>query len=182
MQEPLKNQSVGPDEVDATNSLEDTGAAPDRLQELETQVKEKENKYLYLYAEFENHKKRAIKERSDLIKFGWENVARDLLESLDNLDRAIEHAPKVSDPGFAQWFAGVQMVATHFRATMERQGIRVIEAVGKDFDANFHEAMGFENSNLASGKVVRELVKGYTLHGRLLRPAKVSVSNGTPAT
>src|SRR3954463_8793821 len=72
-----------------------------KIAELEAQLREKESKYLYLYAEFENFKKRAVKERSDLLKFGWEGVAYDLLDVVDNLARAISHLPPDVDKQLA---------------------------------------------------------------------------------
>ncbi len=144
-----------------------------RITDLEAQVKEKENKYLYLYAEFENFKKRAVKERSDLIKFGWEPVARDLLQIADNLDLALQHAPANTDKNFVD---GLKMVLKNFRDTMQRQGVHLIEALEKPFDPNLHEAMGSEPSEHPEGTIVREHTKGYTLHGRLLRPSRVSVA------
>jgi molecular chaperone GrpE len=158
-------------------SQEATGNA--RLAELEAQVKEKENKYLYLYAEFENYKKRVVRERSDLIKFGWENVARELVQVIDNLERALEHVSPVTDPSLQ---AGLKMTLDHFRNTLHKQGVHVIEALDKDFDPNLHEAVGSEPSEASAGKVIRELSRGYTLHGRLLRPAQVVVSGGNQPT
>jgi molecular chaperone GrpE len=70
------------------------------------------------------------------------------------------------------------MSIAHYRKTLEKQGVRVIETAGKNFDPNFHEAMGFEKSELPSGQIVRVQALGYLLHDRLLRPAKVTVSNG----
>lgn len=149
-----------------------------RLSELEAQVKEKENKYLYLYAEFDNFKKRAVKERSDLIKFGWEPVARDLLQVVDNLERAIQHMPASTDKNLAQ---GLHMVTQQFRSTLEKQGVQPIESVEKTFDPNIHEAVASEQSDLPEGTIVKEQQRGYLLHGRLLRPAQVVVSAGKQA-
>lgn len=143
--------------------------------DLEAQTKEKENKYVYLYADFDNFKKRSIKERSDLIKFGWESVARDLLQTVDNLERALEHVPPGMDKNF---ISGIQMVLGELKTTLQKQGIERVESVGKDFDPNLHEAVGQEKSELPSGKIVREFAGGYTLHGRLLRPARVTISQG----
>jgi molecular chaperone GrpE len=152
------------------------GAIQARIQELEAQVKEKENKYLYLYADFENFKKRSIKERSDSIKFGWEPVARDLLECLDNLERALEHLPPKTDANLAE---GLKVVTQHFRATLQKQGVQPVVAQGAPFDLNLHEAVGQEPSDrVPSGHVLKEQSRGYTLHGRLLRPARVIVSGG----
>lgn len=141
---------------------------------LKEQLAESEKKYLYLYSEFETFKRRAIKERSDLIKFGWESVARDLLGVLDNLDRALGYAPEGLDKNFLQ---GLEMVASDFSSTLEKQGVKEIEALEKPFDPHFHEAVGQEASeNHAEGTVIQEQQKGFTLHGRLLRPSKVIVS------
>jgi molecular chaperone GrpE len=146
-----------------------------RIAELEAQLKEEKNRYLYLYAELENFKKRAIKERSDVLKFGWEPVARELIQILDNFERALEHLPEGTQPTLAE---GLQMIASQFRSTLGKQGVQPIEAVGKPFDPNLHEAMGQEVADTPAGTVVREHQKGYTLHGRLLRPARVAVSLG----
>lgn len=141
----------------------------------EEQLKEKENKYLYLYAEFENYKKRAVKERSDLLKFGWENPARQILEVLDNLNRAVTHAPSTTDKTLLD---GLHMILDQFEAVLEKQGVKEIDTVNQNFDPNLHEAMGFEPSTQPSGTVTKELTTGYTLHGRLLRAARVIVSSG----
>lgn len=155
-------------------------AAPEAApqDDLQAQLKEKEAKYVYLYAEFENYKKRAIKERSDLLKFGIENAARDLLQVVDNLERALAHAPAATDKNLIE---GLKMVVSQFQATLQRQGITLLTAVGQAFDPNLHEAVGQEPSNSPAGTVVREELKGYTLHGRLLRPARVVISSGVQA-
>lgn len=147
-----------------------------RIQELEAQVKEKEQKYLYLYADFDNFKRRQIKERSDLLKFGWESLARDLLQVVDNLERALEHMPPTTEKTLSD---GIHMVLSQFRATLNKQGVQLVETSAKPFDPNLHEAVGQEPSPAhPAGTVVREQLKGYTLHGRLLRPARVIVSGG----
>ncbi len=161
-----------------------TASAPENLeiqglqkeiQDLETQIKEKEARYVYLYAEFENFKKRSIKERSELIKYGWESVARDLLQTADNLERAMAHVPAGTDQNFMQ---GLSMVLNQFRSSLQKQGVEVIDSLEKQFDPNFHEAVGQEPSPLPSGVITREHARGYTLHGRLLRPAQVVLSSG----
>lgn len=172
-----ENPAVSP-EAQAQTAETPTSALEKRVAELEAQVKEKEGKYLYLYADFENSKKRAIKERSDLIKYGWENVARDLLQVVDNLDRAVEHIPTGTDANFA---AGLKMIATQFKAAMQKQGVEEVSSVAKPFDPNLHEAVGQEPSEQPEGSISKELSKGYTLHGRLLRPARVLVSSGQGA-
>jgi molecular chaperone GrpE len=148
-----------------------------RIQTLEAELKEEKNKFLYLYADFENHKKRVVKERSDLLKFGWEKVARDLLPVMDNLERAVEFMPESTDKNLKQ---GIEMVLSQFRGTLEKQGVSIITTENQDFNPEIHEAMTQEPSPLPSGKITRSLEKGYLLHGRLLRAAKVVISLGTP--
>jgi molecular chaperone GrpE len=146
-----------------------------RIEDLEVQLKEEKNKFLYLYADFENYKKRAIKERSDAMKFGWEGVARDLIEVSDNLERALSHVPAGTDKNLSD---GLNMILSQFRTTMQKQGVHTMETVGKVFDPEFHEAIGQEPSDKPSGTITREQLKGYTIHGRLLRPANVIISTG----
>ncbi len=146
-----------------------------RIQQLEAQLKEKDNKYLYLYAEFENFKKRAVKERSDAIKFGWENVARELLQVADNLERGLAHMPEGTDKNLAE---GLKMTLNQFRSAMQKQGVAPIESVGQPFNPELHDAVGQEPSDKPQGTITQEQLKGYTLHGRLLRPASVVVSSG----
>ena len=147
-----------------------------QLEDTAKQLEEK-NKYLYLYADFDNFKKRAVKERSELIKFGWESVARELLGVLDNLDLALAHVPPGADKN---WVDGLRMVAQQFQATLEKQGVTPVRAQG--FDPNLHEAVGQENSDQPAGTIIKEHSRGYLLHGRLLRPARVVVSSGNSAS
>jgi molecular chaperone GrpE len=157
-------------------------AEAQKIQELETQVKEKEQKYVYLYADFDNYKKRMVKERSDLLKFGWESCARELLEVIDNLERALAHMPKSADSSEAKSHKtledGLKMVLNQFRATLEKQGVQTIKTEVQAFDPNLHEAVGQEDSEHPQGHIVREETKGYMMHGRLLRPSRVIVSSG----
>ncbi len=150
----------------------------DPIQELEKKLREAEQKYIYLYAEFENYKKRAIKERQDTIKFGWENVATSLLEVLDNFNRALAFAKPDSDPGL---LSGLKMVSQQFQSTLEKQGVAEIVTTNQAFNPELHEGVGQIPSSAAVGSIVQEVQKGYTLHGRLLRPSRVLVSSGEAA-
>lgn len=146
-----------------------------RVQELELQLKDKDNKYLYLVADFDNFKKRAQRDRSDLLKFGWEHQARELLQVLDNLERVVSHLHPQLDKNFA---SGVQMVLDQFKSLMEKQGVTVVECLQKIFDPHLHDAISHEASDAPSGTVIKEEMRGYTFHGRLLRPSRVVVSSG----
>jgi molecular chaperone GrpE len=159
-----------------THASDEEGSEEDEISKLKTELEEKDKKYLYLYAEYETYKKRAIKERSEAMKFGWEAVARDLLDVLDNFDRAMAHISPGTDKNL---LAGLQMIQKQFRETLEKRGVKEVEALGKDFDPYLHEAVGQEPSEqYPESKITREESKGYTLHGRLLRPTRVIVSTG----
>ncbi len=170
------NNEGEPSQVSQNEEISDsTGELKKRIQDLEAQLKEKDARYVYLYAEFENFKKRAIKERSDVQKFGWESLARELLQTIDNLERALSHIPLDTDQTLAE---GIKMVLNHFKGALQKQGVQQIESLDKNFDPNLHEAVAQENSEHPAGVILKEHSKGYTLHGRLLRPAQVIVSDG----
>jgi molecular chaperone GrpE len=166
------------DSTEPTSSPQEStaGEGEKKLEALEASVKEKEAKYLYLYADFENFKKRAVKERSDLVKFGWESVARELLQVLDNFDRAIAHAPANADKTFLD---GIRMVQGQFQSALEKQGVQPIKTEGESFDPHLHEAVDQAPSDQPAGTILKEETRGYTLHGRLLRPSRVIVSGGS---
>jgi molecular chaperone GrpE len=166
----------------ATGSETDGAAsesAPSEVETLKSELKEQQSKYLYLYAEFDTFKKRVIKERSDLLKFGYESFARELLQVADNLDRALEHTDTTSTDGLV---SGIKLVNQQLKDTLSKFGISAIPAVGQKFDPERHEAVGQEkvsdekNAGEVDGTVIREHQKGYTLHGRLLRPARVVIA------
>jgi molecular chaperone GrpE len=153
-------------------------ASPDlekRVAELEAQLKDKDAKYAYLYADLENFKKRAVRERADLLKYGWESAARELILVIDNLERALAHMPATTDKTLVD---GLHLVIKQFRGTLEKQGVQSIESMTQMFDPNFHEAVAQESSETPEGTVIQEQQRGYTLHGRLLRPARVVISKG----
>jgi molecular chaperone GrpE len=145
------------------------------LEEKEESLKELNNKYLYLQADFENFKKIKTKEKQDLLKFGNEVLIKELIPVIDNLERAIDHAGKSEDAkGIVD---GVQITLNEFLKVLERSGVERIDAMGKKFDPNFHEALfQEEREDVEPDTVTSELQKGYTLNGRLLRPSRVSVS------
>jgi molecular chaperone GrpE len=145
------------------------------LEDREASLKDLNNRYLYLQADFENFKKIKAKEKQDLLKFGNEVLIKELIPVIDNLERAIEHADKSEEgKGIIE---GVQITLNEFFKVLERAGVERVDAVGKKFDPNFHEALfQEEREDMEQDTVTTELQKGYTLNGRLLRPARVAVS------
>lgn len=145
-----------------------------KIEELEKNAAENYDKYLRAVAEMENYKKRAARERLDSIKYANENLIRDMLPLVDSMDRALEHACNSED--FEAFKKGLKLVQDQLICCLEKHGVEKIDALGKDFDPNIHEAMlQVEGEEHQDNKVMNEFEKGYLLHGRLLKPAKVSV-------
>jgi molecular chaperone GrpE len=158
-----------------TNGAEEATQTAETPVDFQAQLKEKDARYLYLYAEFENYKKRMAKERDDLRKYGSEKLARELLQVIDNLERALAHMPPTTDKTLVD---GLHMTLNQFRAVLEKEGVLPVSALGQAFDPNVHEAVAQEASDKPEGTIVNEASKGYTFQGRLLRPARVVVSQG----
>jgi molecular chaperone GrpE len=143
-------------------------------------IKDEHEKMLRAVADLENFKKRAQKEREELQKFGNEKLLRDLLPVVDNFDRALEHSKGGGD--FASLEKGVLMIRKLFEDTLGKHGVKSFESKGKPFDPNVHEAMGQVETDEPPNLVMNELVRGFTLNDRLVRPALVMVSKPrTPA-
>ncbi|MBN1827771.1 MAG: nucleotide exchange factor GrpE [Deltaproteobacteria bacterium] len=133
------------------------------------------DKYLRLAAEFENYKKRVERDKSDLLNFCNENLLRELLPALDSIERALEHAQNTID--FNAFLEGFKLIRDKVIAVLGKFGVEPIEALGKPFDPNYHEAMmQVETDRHDHNFIVEEYEKGYLLNGRLLRPSKVSVA------
>lgn len=131
--------------------------------------------YLRCRADLENYRKRAQREKEDLGRFANENLLREMLPVLDNLERAVDHARERGGNG--SLLEGVEMTIGLLRKAFEQFGVTAVEALGKPFDPAHHEAMGqMEHAELPPGSVAQELQKGYLLNQRLLRPALVMVS------
>ena len=149
--------------------------------ELEAKAKdaaERHDQLLRLGAEFENYKKRVLKETSDLIKFGNESLLKAVLPVLDNLERAIDLGKKMNENG--PLLQGVEIILRQFSTILERFGVKPLVAIGESFDPEKHEAVSQAESDQEPDRVISELEKGYLFHERLLRPAKVLVSKGRP--
>ncbi|MCX5805240.1 MAG: nucleotide exchange factor GrpE [Proteobacteria bacterium] len=145
------------------------------LQEKEEVIKTLQEKLLYLQADFDNFKKLKIKEKQDTLKFGNEVLIKELLPVLDNLERALDHSSKTKD--FQGIHEGVKIVFNEFLKVLERAGVERVDALGKKFDPNFHEAFfQEEKENVEPDTVVSEMQKGYMLNGRLIRPSMVTIS------
>ena len=148
---------------------------------LQTENAELQDKHLRAVAESQNIRRRAQQDIEKERKFGIERFARDVLSVADNLGRALSALPADVDPAVKNVIVGVQATERELQSVLERHGVTRIEAVGKAFNADFHQAMmEVQDPSVPSGTVVQELIPGYLLAGRLLRAAMVAVSKGGP--
>lgn len=163
-----------PEENNAGDGISAIEALMQQFQTKEKEAAENYDKYVRAIAELENYKKRAARDRADYLKYGQENLIRDILPLMDSLGRAMEHACKSND--FEAFKSGLQLLQNQLSSCLGKQGVEPIEAAGLDFDPNVHEAvLQVESPDHGHNKVVQEFEKGYMLNGRLLRPSKVSV-------
>lgn len=138
------------------------------------ELQDMNNKYLRLYAEFENYKKRVVKDKEELIKYGNEGLLYDLLPVVDSLEMALQHAADDVSSGLVQ---GVELTLKEMRKSLEKYGLITIEAEGKPFDPAVHHAMAhLERDDVDENIVVEEYRKGYMFKDKVLRASLVAVS------
>lgn len=176
--EQLSEQSRSGDKRDAATGSASGESAPDGLDALRKKAAERDE-YLSLLqrtrADYANYQKRIQKEIDSTRRFACQPLVADLLPGLDNLERALAAADATANP--AGLVDGVRMVHQQLIDAMGRHGIRAIEALDKPFDPDFHEAvLQQSNPDKPAGTVLQVLQKGYSLHDRVIRPAKVIVS------
>jgi molecular chaperone GrpE len=160
---PLEN--LGPDPRDA------------KIAELEAANAQIKDQAMRALAEAENARKRAVKDREDASKFAVSGFARDLLSVADNLRRALDAMPKEADDTIKNLITGIEATEREMLGVFERNGLRKIEPLNQPFDPNQHEVM-FEmpSGGQPPGTILQILEPGYTLNGRVLRPARVGVA------
>ena len=130
-------------------------------------------KYLRLMADFQNFRRRTEKEKNDIYAFANEKIVSELLNVIDNFERALAMAEE--GDSFAE---GIRLIFKQLQGVLEKSGVAEIEALGQDFDPNFHNAVMMEDSTeYESGKVTEVLQKGYMLNNRVIRPSMVKVAN-----
>jgi molecular chaperone GrpE len=148
------------------------------LQKKEQELKEAQDRILRLAAEMDNTRKRLEREKSEGISYANESIVRQLIEVIDNLERAVEHGE--SGQSCDGLLDGVRMTLKNFFDVLARSGAVPFESVGSAFDPNLHEAvLQEESTDCPNMTVTREFQKGYMLRERLLRPARVAVARNT---
>ena len=148
-----------------------------KIADLESALEQEKKEYLFLMADFENFRKRTLKEKADLIKNGAESAMRDLLPVVDDLERALGAIDKGGDIDSLK--EGVDLIYSKFVKYLESQHVTAIDSTGKDFDTDVHEAVTMFPAPDPSmkGKVIDTTIKGYMINDKVLRHAKVVVGS-----
>jgi len=150
----------------------------DKVADLERKCKTLEDDYVRLFAEFDNYRKRTLREKSELIKSAGENVLIDVLPLVDDFERALKVMDETQQNIDLKTFReGVDLIYSKFISFLNQKGVKVIDAEGKDFDTEFHEAVTTipAPAEKLKGKVVEVIQKGYTLHDKVIRFSKVVI-------
>ena len=141
------------------------------------ELDEHKERFVRLQADFENVRRRGLKERQEAFQYGHQNLVKDLLSTVDNLDRAIEHAEQSGGGDLQSLLQGVELVRRELLGALGKHGVSAIETEGKAFDPEVHEAMAqTPDASVSANTIVEVLQTGYRLRDRMLRPARVVVS------
>ena len=165
------NSEATEGEADQTGELD---SSQEELNKLAAENEDLRNRLLRAQAEFDNFRKRTLKEKESDRKYKAQDIANDLLPVVDSFDRALQTEVDEAAKSFAE---GMEMVYRQLQDALEKHGIEKIETVGKEFDPNLHHAvMQISDSEQPANTVVEELQKGYALKDRVIRPAMVKVN------
>lgn len=159
----------------------DASAAPDP-DALRTELAETRDRWIRLNADFENFRRRTLKEREEAHQFGHQALAKDLLPAVDNLERAIDAARKSGVGDLESLLQGLELVQRDLESVLSKHGVTEVEALGQPFDPSMHEALAqMPDDSVPANTVVKVFQRGYRLRDRLLRPAQVVVSKSGDA-
>lgn len=160
-------------ENEETGNAENPEETADTEKEEAAEDEELNTKYLRLMADFQNYKRRTEKEKSDIYAYANEKLVGELLNVIDSFERALQHGE--CDDSFVQ---GMSNIFKMLKGVLEKSGLEEVEALGIEFDPNFHNAVMTEDSTeYESGCVTEVLQKGYKLNGKVIRPSMVKVAN-----
>ncbi|MBR9579016.1 nucleotide exchange factor GrpE [Staphylococcus aureus] len=169
----LQDEAI--EETSDENVIEEIDPKDEKINELQQLADENEEKYLRLYAEFENYKRRIQKENEINKTYQAQRVLTDILPAIDNIERALQI--EGDDETFKSLQKGVQMVHESLINALKDNGLEVIKTEGEAFDPNIHQAVvQDDNPDFESGEITQELQKGYKLKDRVLRPSMVKVN------
>ena len=168
-------EAVEPEEAQADEDAAQDGPAPATQKALNDKVAALEDRVLRQMAEFENFRKRTTREKEQMFSMGERNVIEKILPVVDNFERGLASIPEEEKSGPVA--SGMEMIYKQLRKVLEDLGVKEIEAVGKEFDPNFHNAvMQVESDTYESGVVAQEFIKGYMYHDTVIRHSMVGVA------
>ncbi len=187
----LRSTEEAPGPTDASEGSAEAQTEPDveslrqevetlraRVQELEKHLERERHLHLRALADFQNYKRRADEQRSEIVQFANREMMLGLLPILDNLERALAAAEQTHS--YEALVGGVALTLRQMQEYLKKNGVEAIEALGKEFDPNLHEAvMRVEDSEHPENTVVDEVQKGYMMHSRVLRPTMVKVARSS---
>lgn len=169
----VKEEVETMEEVDA--EVSELDKIQQEIEDLKTLNKELENKYLMAYADAQNLGRRAKVDAENLVVNKVSKIVEDILPALDNFERALANQP--DDENIQNFLKGFEMIYQQLYGALLNEGVKQIEAVGVEFDPNYHQSIGHvKDDNYDSNIVVEELQKGYTFRNKVIRPAMVRVN------
>jgi molecular chaperone GrpE len=180
-----KTEDIQSEETqEIVEDLNENNADPEEniIDKLNDEIQDLKDQRLRAAAELENFRKRAEKDQADALKYGVSNFAKEIINIKDNIERAQSSISEDvrSNDAVKSVVEGLDLIAQSAVSTFEKIGIKKIDSINEKFDHNLHQAMmEIENDEVEPGTIVQELISGYTLHDRLLRPAMVGVSKKT---
>lgn len=176
------SEAVAARKAPPTSGMKVQGRLPSaENEELRAELEAEKDKLVRLTADFDNHRRRTLRDREEAHRYGHENIVKDVLGTVDNLERAIGHAQGSGGGDFESMLQGVELVRRELLGALAHHGVEPIEADGEAFDPEVHEAMAQkEDDSVPVNTVVEVFQKGYRLRDRLIRPARVVVSAGGP--
>ena len=164
-------------EVSTEEASEDITEEPiDELEQVKLQLEESKREYMFFMAQFDNFRKRNIRERADIIRNATEKAMKDLLPIVDDFERGITAMSETTDAEAVK--EGMELIYNKFIKYLEQNGVKAIESTGTDFDTELHEAIAMipATDESQKGKVIDTVMKGYTINDKVIRHSKVAVA------
>lgn len=163
------------EETEGTENLSELDSLKQTLQQREEAIEQKDKEYLFLMAEFDNFRKRTVREKAEIIKNGAENVLKGILPIIDDFERGIKAMNENTDANSVK--EGIEMIYTKFIKFLQQNGVNEIASEDAAFDVDLHEAIAMVpvEDESKKGKVIDTITKGYTLNDKVIRHAKVAV-------
>lgn len=171
------NENVAGQDEEAVSADLSSDKSGDASQKLKVEIEDIKDKHLRLYAEFENYKKKAQKDKEETLIYCNESLLYDLLPVIDTLEMALTHSSEANTEAVQSLIKGVENTLREFKRVLEKAGLKAIDAAGKQFDPSYHHAMSqVETTDFEDNIIFEEYRKGYMLNNKVLRPSLVAVS------